>query len=287
MNYFQARGISTLWYEEGVSFDAFYYSGPPFPSVIFLLNLIIRGKTLIFEYRDGWSINHRRGYGGCGEPNYWAYLYSLFVEKIISAISVKVIVVTPGLERYYRSRKTVLILNGSDFERPRKRRALKGSEGTLRVVCFGQFASYGIKNAIECLTVLRDRYSRSLINLHIYSNGAGEPEFIPFDLKNVTITYFDPVPDECKESILNSYDLGLSIIRDPDIDFGTKSFDYAQMGLPILNYFHRENDFTHFFSGYFDTDFNKNIYKDFSRTAFLERSEMPSVIDLVKFRSVS
>ena len=66
------------------------------------------------------------------------------------------------------------------------------------------------------------------------------------------------------------------IIRDPDYDFGTKIFDYAQAGLPVVDYFDGPNDLKRFFAGAFDTDAAAATPCDYSRATMLATNDVAS-----------
>jgi hypothetical protein len=53
-------------------------------------------------------------------------------------------------------------------------------------------------------------------------------------------------------------DFGLTIIRDPSYEFGTKIYDYIALGLPVVNYFDTANNFTRYFDACLDIPVNTN-----------------------------
>lgn len=55
-----------------------------------------------------------------------------------------------------------------------------------------------------------------------------------------------------------SADYGLTIIRDPLYELGTKVYDYIALGLPVVNYFDEPNNFTDYFDACLDVPFGRN-----------------------------
>lgn len=61
-------------------------------------------------------------------------------------------------------------------------------------------------------------------------------------------------PEELYKMLVRA-DYAISVIRDPDYEFGTKIFDYIACGTPVINYFDAPNSFTEYFDGVFDVNF--------------------------------
>ena len=76
----------------------------------------------------------------------------------------------------------------------------------------------------------------------------------------------------CLFDAIASCDYGLSIVRDPDYEFGTKIFDYIALGLPIVNYFDAPNNFTRYFNACLDVPFEVNAgLPEIRRSALIEK----------------
>lgn len=267
---FEAAGVGTVWAHEpgGDTADLDYLSFPPFPRLKALPSLLLSRRPFVLEFRDGWAIAIATGYGGTARPNPAKALAARFVEAALRLRARRVVTVTPGLIRWHGAARTVLLPNGSELDTPGPRRSVDRAKSALKVVCFGKFLSYGRENVIAALEMLSRRYEGQTLDLHVYS-GAPEETAFEHPFANVIVTRKDPVRPASLSDFFAGYDLGLSIIRDPAYDFGTKIFDYAQAGLPVVDYFDRDNDLRLFFAGAFDTDAAPTSTRDYSRAAML------------------
>src|SRR3546814_4041135 len=50
-------------------------------------------------------------------------------------------------------------------------------------------------------------------------------------------------------------DIAIALVRDSSYEFGTKIFDYIELGVPVLNYFSGPNAFTDYFDVVLDQTF--------------------------------
>lgn len=274
---FEAVGIATTWAHEpgGDTADLDYYSYPPFPRLQALPKLLLSRRPFLIEYRDGWAIAIATGYGGTARPKPIKALAVRLIEVALRLRARRLVTVTPGLRRWHGVARTALLPNGSQLDTPVPRRNVDRDKPVLTVVCFGKFLSYGEGNVMAALDALSRRYEGQALDIHVYS-GTPEETTLEHPFANVTVTRKDPVRPASLVDFFASYDLGLAIIRDPDYDFGTKIFDYAQAGLPVVDYFDGPNDLKRFFAGAFDTDAAAATPCDYSRATMLATNDVAS-----------
>lgn len=274
---FEVAGVATTWAHEPGSdkADLDYLSYPPFPRLKALPGLLLSRRPFVLEYRDGWAIAIATGYGGTARPNPAKAVAVRLIEEALRLRARRVVTVTPGLMRWHGEVRTTLLPNGSELDTPAPRRAVDRDKSTLLVVCFGKFLSYGRDNVMAALETLARRYEGQALDIHVYS-GAQEETAFEHPFANVTVTHKDPVCPASMIDFFAGYDLGLAIIRDPDYDFGTKIFDYAQAGLPVVDYFDSDNDLKRFLAGAFDTDAAPATPRNYSRAAMLAAHDVAS-----------
>lgn len=246
-----------------------FYSMPPFRgfSVFFQSK-----RKVILDIRDGWSIAQASGYGGNSPPKPFKAFITKQVEKFIIKRSYVAITCTTGLVRHLESvsgRKIILIPNGISEERIELIKKLKcnhnlsgKSEDILKFVCAGQFSEYGKDKVEKLLNVIAARYFEDKLVIELIGSS---PE-----ANDWTIDYFNKITagrgvinilprmneEELFKQMLNA-DFGLTIIRDPLYDLGTKVYDYIALGMPVVNYFDVPNNFTNYFDACLDVPFNK------------------------------
>lgn len=267
---FEAAGVAATWGHEpgGDTADLDYHSYPPFPRLKALPGLLLSRRPFVLEYRDGWAIAIATGYGGTARPNPFKAMAVRLIEAVLRLRARRVVTVTPGLLRWHGVARTALLPNGSELDTLAARRDVDRNKPALTVICFGKFLSYGHNNVMAALETLSRRYEGQTLDIHVYS-GAPEETDLEHPFANITVTRKDPVRPTSLIDFFAGYDLGLAIIRDPDYDFGTKIFDYAQAGLPVVDYFDGYSDLKEFFAGSFDTDAAPATQRDYSRAAML------------------
>ncbi|MBO6853875.1 MAG: hypothetical protein JJ872_08945 [Marivivens sp.] len=267
---FEEAGTATVWAHEpgGDKADLDYFSYPPFPRLKDLPRLLLARRPYVLEYRDGWALAISTGYGNTVPAKRAKALLVGLIEAALRLRAYRVVTVTPGLLRWHGVARTILLPNGSEIDFSVPRRDVDLSKNVLNVVCFGKFLSYGHSNVMAALETLSRRYEDKTLNIHVYS-GVSEETDLEHQFANIIVTRKDPVRPTSLIDFFACYDLGLAIIRDPDYDFGTKIFDYAQAGLPIVDYFDVYSDIKTFFAGAFDTDAAPVIQPDYSRAAML------------------
>jgi hypothetical protein len=219
--------------------------------------------SIILDIRDGWSIAMKTGYGGNVKPSYIKAWVVSKVERFAIRTASLAITCTPSLQRYLShvaSKNVLLILNSySDVDQRvvqslKKQMFLKkeANPNSIVAVCVGQFSEYGRDKAEKLLKKLSHNYQERNVILKLIGAGEDENHWIHEFIVNESLLNLSYVQlprmgrKKMYREILDS-DIGVTIIRDPDYDFGTKVFDYILCGKPIFNYFENENNFVDFF----------------------------------------
>lgn len=243
------------------------------------------GYKIVLDWRDGWSIAMKSGYGNTVSPQRIKALCARMVELLAVFLSKKIFVCTQGLLNYhikavssFFSRKFLLVTNGHNIDVDNNRfcnRVLRGKT-KIRAICIGKFVEYGEDKARNSIETLLMRYPMASIEVFLF--GCSIPDnsnFIEKFQSTSRLSFFLQsrldyalAIDEVVKS-----DIALAIIRDPRYEYGTKVFDYIACGVPILNYLPFDNDFIRTFSGCFDTDYDPEVaYKKavfYRRDAYL------------------
>ncbi|WP_130202627.1 glycosyltransferase family protein [Pseudidiomarina tainanensis] len=223
-----------------------FVSMPPFRN--FYKFFCLR-KRIILDIRDGWSIAQATGYGGNVRRKPIKAWVSRKVEWFLIQRSYLTITCTPGLQRHLESvsgRNIIMIPNGISDERINLIKRLKKSKITahgnsirkrLTFVCAGQFSEYGVNKVKKLLKVISERYGDQPNLVRLIGADPKRNDWLVNYYKNLTNGFgeVDILPrmeeEEMYQHMLDA-DYGLTIIRDPDYDFGTKVYDYIALGLP-------------------------------------------------------
>lgn len=248
--------------------DYIFLSMPPFR---YWLIVLLFGKKVILDWRDGWSIAMRTGYGGTVQKKRWQALIARGIELISILFAKKIIVCTPGLLDFHTRflskemlQKFILIFNGHDidFEDDWFEEVNLLNKLELKVACVGKFVEYGVDKAKLAIKTLLERYPKAIIKFDLI--GADKKENSVFFQRaafpnRLEVNFVERMPycEAIKE--IRKKDLTITIIRDSEYDFGTKVFDYIACGKPILDIFPTHSPFREFFSGCFDNDFVPEI----------------------------
>ena len=269
-----------FWYLKNKSPEVFL-SMPPFRSwMIFFIPFI----KITLDVRDGWSIAIRTGYGGIKEVNRLKASVARLVELFAIFRSYRVITCTPGLHKYlsrYHKNQILLIPNGSsdkDLE------ILSGFEkhekifcpNEIIVVCAGKFSEYGrshVRNVLKKLSVYADQKNKNIYLKIIGCNYIENEWLFDVEMHRIKIDLVKRLERNDLFFEIKNADMGINIVRNPNYDLGTKVFDYIACGVPIFNYFERENNYTIFFKDYFHNS------STFSNEKFLRRNHIMNYKD--------
>ncbi|OOE73673.1 hypothetical protein BZG23_11270 [Salinivibrio sp. ML290] len=259
-----------------------FLSMPPFHNFKFFLN---PRRSVILDIRDGWSIAQATGYGGNVKCKPLKSIFTRQVERFLIRRAFLTITCTNGLHKYLEeisSRNVILIPNGISGEDYKRAQSLKAekkiNEGDeLVFCCAGKFSEYGPDKVEKlCLTIMK-RYSSKKIKIQLI--GSNEEKNIWLDRflreKSGGQAYLDIVPRKSRESlyeVMARADYGMTILRDPSYEFGTKIYDYIALGLPVVNYFDKPNNFTDYFDACLDIGFGRNnIVPEIRRDLLIEQ----------------
>ena len=264
--YFESRGIAVSS-EKG----KYILISTPLPHRYLMVFLLPKLK-IILDVRDGWSIAQEFGYGGTMKPKPFKAKVTRLIERFIARRSYVVITCTHGLQKYLQKnmrRKVLLIPNGiseEDYDLAHRIKLMRTSQNNpneLVFCCAGKFSEYGEDKVKKLCHVIIRRYKSQTIKVQLIgsneeknrwvggflceiSNGRARLEFLPRMNRK-----------ELYRTIVKA-DYGLTIVRDSSYEFGTKVYDYIALGLPVVNYFDKPNNFTRYFDSCLDYPFDIN-----------------------------
>ncbi|PLX47121.1 MAG: hypothetical protein C0613_14950 [Desulfobulbaceae bacterium] len=246
---------------------------------------LVYGLNIILDIRDGWSLGMKTGYGNTVRPKVLKSIVAQNFEKFAISRAALTITCTPGLQNYFKNitnKKILLVLNGYSKKDKVIVRSLKRvsrvDNSSVKAVCVGQFSEYGQEKAEQVLCKLSKDYPKYSVKLHIIGSDRKKNEWLfgyieKMKLDNVTVEFFDRMGrKEMFQHIVDS-DLGITTIRDPQYEFGTKVYDYMLCGVPIFNYFKYQNEFVVFFKNFFaGSNLTNNSVEIFEREYLLEKN---------------
>lgn len=242
---------------------------PPFRNFWLFL---IPGVKIILDIRDGWSIAQASGYGGVVNKQPVKSYISRIIERFAIRRSYLTITCTPGLQVYLSElsgNEVLLIPNGISDEdislidsmRKPKFDKPSNSDSELIFCCAGQFSEYGKDKVRHLLQVISKRYSNRKLVIKLIGSNESHNNWVDCYFHEITQGYgsVEILPRVNKKelfAIMAESDYGLVVIRDPKYDLGTKVYDYIGVGLPIVNYFDKPNNFTTYFNNFLDVPFD-------------------------------
>lgn len=252
------------------NYDKVYFSGPPYTYYLIsvLICVLLKNFNLIVDFRDAWSINVKYGYG-TGKCNNKIKLKIIeFIERLLYKKSCKFVVCTKGMNEQYGSlfndfEKIELIENGHEYllEDLKKEKILSTSPKVF--ICIGQFFSYDVCKSIKIIDELNSFAHSNDIEVLFIGTDKVTYKYLNDNKSTLhfKIQFLERVSYKNLKLYIKNADVGLLIIRDENIDYGTKVFDYIGLGLPIFSKF----------------DFNKNFYKRFKHYIVENLNDIPEV----------
>jgi hypothetical protein len=230
---------------------------PPFRGWFLLL---FPRLNMMIDIRDGWSIAMRSGYGGTAPKNKVKAAIAKIIEKIAISRAKQVYTCTPGLQKHFQSisyknkGKVKLIRNSFSKEDQRLADKLRKNNKTIyrnskkTYICAGKFSEYGKDKVSQVLNAISVDSKGKEVELHIIGACKQANNWLLDinDYKNVKIKLLDQMPKESLYRLLLQSHCGVTVIRDPAYDVGTKVYDYLVCDLPVLNYFRGKNEFVQF-----------------------------------------
>lgn len=250
-------------------YDAVLLSMPPFRGWwLFFLPF----TKVILDIRDGWSIAIDSGYGGNASKNHFKAKIARMVERWAIRRSFISITCTTGLQAYLQSvagHGLIFIPNGIGdddlqiIKTIKNNIAIKKKMDEIVFCCAGQFSEYGQEKVKILLQTVAQRYAAQgflvirLIGCNHQKNLWLIDYFKQLTNERGRVEILEKMEKRRLFEIMVTSDYGLSVLRDPEYEFGTKVFDYIALGLPVVNYFDSPNKFTDYFDGCLDVPFNK------------------------------
>ncbi|WP_336012435.1 hypothetical protein [Acinetobacter calcoaceticus] len=239
-------------------YDRVYLSCGPFPPLLItsILSFISR-KKLVVDFRDAWSLNILTQYGKNIENPYKSikYYYSIMVEKISYCFCYKFVVCTKGMYLQYsklfnNEKKLLLVENGFNFEPENIVRNDFKKNSVLNFICIGKFIEYDEKKARMILFSIKKLLQIKASFTFIGSSPELNLPIIREYFINEDVIFIDRLPYNEVVIETKKHDVGLLIIRDENIDYGTKVFDYIGLGMPFFSVLDQNKIFFKEFNSY-------------------------------------
>lgn len=263
-------------------YNKVYISCGPFGHLLFtsiICNFF--KKELIVDFRDAWSLNILTNYASSKERKTWKYYLSRIIENFVYKNCYSFVVCTQGMKERYEylfknSDKILIVDNGYEFLAFEKKTFRDKS--FISFVCIGKFAEYNKEKAKLALMAIKKNILNK--NIHITFVGSDKRqnlELVKEILPEATLIFHPRVNYEEAMEIARSCDVGLLVIRDEEIDYGTKIFDYIGLGMPFYSHLNRSEKFFHIFKGFlFDlkslsSSFSNNDIKKFNRKSQFQK----------------
>lgn len=140
---------------------------------------------------------------------------------------------------------------------------LKKDSNKYVFCCAGQFPEYGKDKVKKICSLILSRYSNKKILIQLIGSNKEENTRVIEYMKEMSVgkAIVEILPKKSREElykIMADANFGLAVVRDPNYEFGTKVYDYIALGLPIVNYFDKPNNFTNYFNMCLDNPFGTN-----------------------------
>ncbi|BCB05762.1 hypothetical protein [Bacillus sp. KH172YL63] len=252
-------------------YDKLFVSCGPFWHLRFiLLACILRKKKFIVDIRDPWSANLKRGFGGTkAKASNLVIKRAEFWERLMYKYSEQIWTVTEGMKESHKevvgnTEKFTIVINGHDInveEIAQYQKELPDNDVTT-YVCMGKFVEYGEEKAERALKKLRDVNIQEDKKFVLEFIGCNEEKIRPIisrlDMEEY-VRFIPRMPYHEAITRASKADIGFCIIRDEDIEHGTKTFDYLGLGLPIFDCFKEGSHFQKFFEPYLTLTEKKRI----------------------------
>lgn len=245
-------------------YDKIYVTCGPYTHLpLIIIASLLRKKKIIVDFRDPWSLNIKTNYGKGTRKRFSVKLYiSEQIEKLAYKSCDRFWVCTPGMYKEYSTlfdddTKLEMVLNGHTICNIANTNTPKNKK--KKFVCIGKFAEYNYQKADFCLKKIK---SIGIDNIELYLIGSNVDINKKLIQENNLInnTYFiKRMPYEDAISFASQCDFGICILRNEELEFGTKVFDYIGLGLPIFDSFDHSSSFYRFFQEYVTDAQSNNI----------------------------
>lgn len=226
-------------------------------------------KKLIVDFRDPWSLSILTGYGkykfSWERPRSLKFKIALWIEKFTYKCCSSFVVCTEGMRIAYKklfkdSKKICLIQNGYDFTPSSTNFGTKSANKKLKIICVGKFTEYNYQKALISVSSLVTELQNHNKKFHFIMLGCDKEinEKLFKDLKlNKYVTFIKKMPYAEAMEYIASSDIGLTLVRDDFLEYGTKIFDYIGMGKPIWAIYEPSSPFYKEFKDFLITDITR------------------------------
>ncbi|XQY91540.1 hypothetical protein ACNRWW_18925 [Metabacillus sp. HB246100] len=259
-------------------YDKLYVSCGPFWHLrVILLACLLRRKKFIVDFRDPWSVNLKNGFGG-SKPKASDNIIKKaeFWEKLVYKYCESFWTVTSGMADAYEEvfgdqKKINVVINGHNITSVDDSKESNHNSDKLTFICMGKFIEYGEEKAVHALRKLNETCKAGKKSYKLEFIGAKRDSIEPIIVrlgmeKNVVFIPRLPYQEAVKRA--KSADIGFCILRDENLEHGTKTFDYIGMGLPIFDCFEKGSMFHEFFKPYLTLTERKNIPSEVRETYY-------------------
>lgn len=240
-----------------------------------LISKVFR-KKLILDFRDPWSHNILTKYGeyefNWDLPKSLKYKIAVTIEKLAYRFCVAFIVCTKGMYLAYEklfqdSEKIHLIQNGFDFPAVNETTINFTGKSIIRCICVGKFAEYNYQKAFQTIQKLLNTLENENKSFQILMIGCdidlNKQIFKEFQIED-KVEFLPRMSYEQAMNCVMKSDVGLTLIRDEFLDYGTKIFDYIGMGKPVWVLADKSMPFYEEFKSFLVTDAELSAHLDFS-----------------------
>jgi glycosyltransferase involved in cell wall biosynthesis len=186
------------------------------------------------------------------------------LEKLVYRRCEHFIVCTPGLKKAYKNlfgddKKIIVILNGYDLSRDDLglQENKQSDNEALKCVCIGRFAEYNSGEALRILTELKNHtkdVGKALSLIFVGTEVEPTKQIIEKLALEKQTVFYPRLPYNEALKIAADADMGLCLVRHEAMDFGTKTYDYIGLGLPIFDCFAPDSEFALFFAPFLGKD---------------------------------
>ncbi|HDR7514040.1 hypothetical protein [Bacillus mobilis] len=251
---------------------------------LFIISLVCKifNKRLIVDFRDPWSLNIKNGYGS---TNYKFKAIKLHVAEFIEKFTYKNCcyfwVCTSGMEKGYGrlfgdSEKILFIPNGFDINAEAFTNIINkrdSNKNNVNIVCLGKFAEYGYEEARKKLIYLKESFSKEKIKItFIGSDLILHQKLICEVGLNNQVEFIEKRPYFEALEIAASHDIGICLVRNEEIEFGTKMYDYIALEIPVYDWFEDNKEFKIYFRSFLTKSAGEKV--DFSKKNLYSRERI-------------
>jgi glycosyltransferase involved in cell wall biosynthesis len=268
--------LSCFWNLARTDAEKVYVSCGPYWHLPFIwLACTLFSRKLICDFRDTWSFLYPlyRSEGiGRNVIDEIKRRTAQLIEKQVYRSCERFWVTSPGTYELYAGlfkddSKLDLVLNGYDFD-PDELDVQSDDSETVRIVCLGTFAGYGIERAKAALeSVRRAALVHPGISLE-FIGAEPETQVLIREMGFEDRTAFYPrMPYKDAIALAARADMGLLLFRDEQAQLVAKAYDYIGLGLTIFDCLEADSNARRFLAPFLSAD----LVKKSAHTNYPER----------------